>query len=37
MHLVLIAILVLMLLQFRGARAVFAVIGWLVIFALLVH
>ena len=29
------SILVLMLLQFRGARAVVAVIGWLMIFALL--
>ena len=36
-HLPLITILVLMLLQFRGSRAVFAVIGWLVIFALLAH
>jgi hypothetical protein len=35
MHLVLTAML--MLLRFRGARAVFAVIGWPVIFALLAH
>jgi hypothetical protein len=35
MHLMLIAILLLMFLQFRGVRAVF--IGWLVIFAVLAH